>query len=164
MSVRSRDKIQGRRVLQQRLEWERRRGRRIVFTNGCFDWLHVGHLRSLEEARTLGDVLVVGVNRDRRVRDLKGPGRPLVPARQRAELVAGLACVDYVVLFGEDTPVPVIRALRPDVVAKGGEYRGAGPPEKRVIEALGGRFICLRQVAGVRSTQLLDRARRSRRS
>ena len=109
-----------------------------------------------------GDVLVVGVNQDRRVRELKGPGRPLVPARQRAELVAALSCVDHVVLFGEDTPVPLIRALRPNVVAKGGDYRGADPPEKRVIEALGGRFVCLRQVSGVRSTTLLDRLRRSR--
>jgi D-beta-D-heptose 7-phosphate kinase/D-beta-D-heptose 1-phosphate adenosyltransferase len=162
MSVRSRDKVQGRRVLKQQLERERRRGRRIVFTNGCFDWLHVGHVRSLEQARSLGDVLVVGVNQDRRVRELKGPGRPLVPARQRAELVAALSCVDRVVLFGEDTPVPLIRALRPDVVAKGGDYRGADPPEKRVIEALGGRFVYLRQVSGVRSTTLLDRLLRSR--
>jgi D-beta-D-heptose 7-phosphate kinase/D-beta-D-heptose 1-phosphate adenosyltransferase len=164
MSVRARDKVQGRRVLKEQLETERRRGRRIVFTNGCFDWLHVGHVRSLEQARSLGDLLVVGVNQDRRVRELKGPGRPLVPARQRAELVAALSCVDYAVLFGEDTPVPLIRALRPNVVAKGGDYRGADPPEKRAIEALGGRFVCLRQVSGVRSTTLLDRVRRSRRS
>ncbi len=160
MSVRARDKVQGRRALKQRLERERRRGRRIVFTNGCFDWLHVGHLRSLEEARSLGDVLVVGVNHDRRVRELKGPGRPLVSARQRAELVAGLGCVDYVVLFGEDTPVALIRALRPNVVAKGGDYRSADAPEKSVIEELGGRFVYLRQVSGVRSTRLVDRVRR----
>jgi rfaE bifunctional protein nucleotidyltransferase chain/domain len=117
-------------------------------------------VRSLEQARALGDLLVVGVNRDRRVRELKGPGRPLVPGSRRAELVAALACVDWVVLFGEPTPVPLIRALRPDVVAKGGEYRGTPPPEREAIEALGGRFVYLRQVPGARSTSLIARARR----
>jgi D-beta-D-heptose 7-phosphate kinase/D-beta-D-heptose 1-phosphate adenosyltransferase len=163
MAARSLDKVLGRRALRQRVAREQRRGRRVVFTNGCFDLLHVGHLRSLEQARGLGDLLVVGVNRDRRVRELKGPGRPLIPARQRAELVAGLACVDYVALFGEDTPVPLIRALQPDVVAKGGEYRGNDPPEKQVIEALGGRFVYLRQIPGVRSTLLVQGLRRPRR-
>lgn len=162
MLSRSLDKVLGRRALRQRLAREQQRGRRVVFTNGCFDLLHVGHLRSLEQARKLGDLLVVGVNRDRRVRELKGKGRPLVPARQRAELLAGLACVDYVVLFGEDTPVQLIRALRPDVVAKGGDYRGADAPEKEVIEALGGRFVYLRQIPGVRSTLLIERLRRPR--
>jgi D-beta-D-heptose 7-phosphate kinase/D-beta-D-heptose 1-phosphate adenosyltransferase len=133
-----------------------------VFTNGCFDLLHVGHLRSLEQARELGDLLVVGVNRDRRVRELKGRGRPLVPARQRAELVAGFTCVDYVALFGEDTPVQLIRALRPDVVAKGGDYRSADAPEKEVIESLGGRFVYLRQIPGVRTTLLIEKLRRPR--
>ena len=158
--MRARDKIKGRAELGRLLERERRNGRRIVFTNGFFDLFHVGHLRALEQARSLGDVLVVGVNRDRRARELKGPGRPAVPERQRAEVVAGLSCVDFVVLFGEDTATPLVRTLRPDVVAKGSEYRGADPPEKRAVEAQGGRFVYLRQVPGVRSTLLVDRVRR----
>jgi D-beta-D-heptose 7-phosphate kinase/D-beta-D-heptose 1-phosphate adenosyltransferase len=161
MGGHARDKIKGRRALEGLLERERRRGRRIVFTNGCFDLLHVGHLRSLEEARALGDLLVVGVNRDRRTRELKGAGRPILPERQRAEMVAGLGCVDYVVLFSEETAAPLVRALRPHVVAKGGDYRGTHPPEKTQIEALGGRFVHLRQVPGIRSTRLVERLGRS---
>ncbi|MEE8557381.1 MAG: adenylyltransferase/cytidyltransferase family protein [Myxococcota bacterium] len=162
MTQRARDKIFVKRRLADRLVRDRRGGRRVVFTNGCFDLLHVGHLRSLEQARSLGDILIVGVNRDRRARELKGAGRPVVVERQRAELVAGLRCVDYVVLFGEDTPAPLIRALRPDIVAKGGEYRGGDAEEKGLIESLGGQFVYLRQVPGIRSTHLVERARRSR--
>ena len=124
----AREKVVGRRALRQAILAHRRRRRSIVFTNGCFDLLHVGHLRSLEEAARHGDVLVVGVNRDRRVRELKGAERPVVPDRQRAELIAGLACVDYVVLFAEPTATRLVQELRPDVVCKGGEYRGVRTP------------------------------------
>jgi D-beta-D-heptose 7-phosphate kinase/D-beta-D-heptose 1-phosphate adenosyltransferase len=162
MAPRARTKVLGRSELAARLARERARGRRIVFTNGCFDLLHVGHVRAFEEARAQGDLLVVGVNRDRRVRELKGPGRPLVPERQRAEIVAALACVDYVVLFAEDTPVSLIRRLRPHVVAKGGDYRGKRPPEQIAVERQGGRFHLLRQTPGVRSSVLIGRARSGR--
>jgi D-beta-D-heptose 7-phosphate kinase/D-beta-D-heptose 1-phosphate adenosyltransferase len=164
MALRARGKIVARNALSARLARERARGRRIVFTNGCFDLLHVGHVRAFEEARAQGDLLVVGVNRDRRVRELKGPGRPVVPERQRAEVVAALACVDFVVLFGEDTPEALIRRLRPDVVAKGGDYRGRRPPEQVLVERQGGRFHLLRQTPGVRSTLLVRRAGRRRTS
>jgi len=157
---RARDRVIGRRALAARLARERRRGRRIVFTSGCYDLLHVGHLRSFEQAAALGDVLVVGVNRDRRVRKLKGAGRPVTPERQRAEMVAGLAVVDWVVLFPEADASPLIRALRPDVVCKGGEYRGLDTPESLAIEELGGSFVALRQTPGVRTTATLDRLRR----
>lgn len=156
----ARRKILSRRALRDELARRRRRGERIVFTSGCYDVLHVGHLRSFEQARGLGDVLVVGVNRDRRVRELKGPGRPLVPERQRAELVAGLECVDRVVLFGEDDAAALIRKLRPHIVCKGGEYRDAEPPEKRAAESVGGRFVLLRQIPDIRTSRLLERARR----
>jgi rfaE bifunctional protein nucleotidyltransferase chain/domain len=132
----------------------------VVFTSGCFDLLHVGHLRAFEQARALGDVLVVGVNRDRRVRELKGPHRPVVPERQRAEVVAGLGVVDYVAFFDEDTPVELILELAPDVVCKGGEYRTADPPEKAAVESLGGRFVLLRQIPGVRTTRIVEQMRR----
>jgi len=159
MRARARDRVLSRRALRQRLERERR-GKRVVFTNGCYELLHIGHLRSLEEARSLGDLLVVGVNRDRRARELKGADRPFVPERQRAEMVAALDPVDYVVLFDEDTPTALIRALRPDVVCKGGDYRGRRPPEQELIESLGGRFKLLRQTPGVRTTLILDRIQR----
>jgi D-beta-D-heptose 7-phosphate kinase/D-beta-D-heptose 1-phosphate adenosyltransferase len=131
-----------------------------VFTNGCFDLLHVGHVRSLEQARSCGDRLVVALNSDASVRRLKGPGRPLVPARQRAEVLAALACVDWVLLFPEDTPLATIRALRPDVLAKGGDWSLdtiVGRPE---VEGWGGRVVRLREVPGVRTTHLIARARK----
>lgn len=156
----ARDKILSQRALAERLRRLRRQRRRSVMTSGCYDLLHVGHLRSFEAARALGDVLVVGINRDKRVRELKGAGRPIVPERQRAELVAGLEAVDYVVLFSEDDAGPLIRRVRPDIYCKGGEYRGRRIPEQDAIEAVGGRFRHLRQIRGVRSSRLIQRARR----
>lgn len=158
--ARARDKCLGRRALTTILARERRRGREIVFTSGCYDLLHVGHVRGFEDARALGDVLVVGINRDARVRELKGPARPLVPERQRAEVVAALASVDWVVLFGEETAAPLIRSLKPDVVCKGGEYRGERIPEQVAAEQVGGHFVHLRQTRGVRSSSIAQRARR----
>lgn len=114
-------------------------GKTVVFTNGCFDILHVGHIRYLQAARTMGDVLVVGVNTDESVRRLKGPGRPINTARDRAEVLAALECVDYVTLFGEDTPVELIRAIRPDVDVKGGDYVIEDMPEAEVMLSIGGR-------------------------
>jgi D-beta-D-heptose 7-phosphate kinase/D-beta-D-heptose 1-phosphate adenosyltransferase len=136
----------------------RQRGERVVFTNGCFDLLHVGHVRSLEEARRLGDRLVVALNRDASVRRLKGPSRPLVPERQRAEVLAALACVDWVVLFGEDTPLRTIVALRPDVLAKGGDWTLDTIVGRREVESWGGRVVRLREVPGVRTTTIVERA------
>lgn len=156
----ARDRILGRRELALRVARLRRAGQRVVFTSGCYDLLHVGHVRSFEAARALGDALVVGVNRDRRVRELKGPGRPIVAERQRAELIAALACIDAVTLFAEDSASALIRAIRPDVVCKGGEYRGERIPEQEAIESLGGRFVHLRQIPGVRTTLILERATR----
>ncbi len=156
---RAREHVVGRRALRDRISRLQARGQRVVFTSGCYDLLHVGHLRSFEQARGLGDALVVGINRDERVRELKGRGRPVVPERQRAELIAGLECVDSVVLFGEDTAAPLIRALRPDIVCKGGDYRGERIPEQDAIESIGGRFVHLRPVPGVRTSALLERAK-----
>lgn len=137
-----------------------RRGERVVFTNGCFDLLHVGHVRSLAEARSLGDRLVVGVNSDASVRRLKGSERPLVPGRQRAEVLAALACVDWVVLFGQDTPLSLIRALRPDVLAKGGDWRIDEIVGREDVESWGGCVERLRVIQGVRTTKLVEKIRR----
>jgi D-glycero-beta-D-manno-heptose 1-phosphate adenylyltransferase len=124
--------------LQELGERLRREGRRVAFANGCFDLLHVGHIRYLEAARAEGDVLVVGVNGDGAVRALKGPGRPLLPAAARAELVAALEAVDYVVIFDEPTAEAVLRELRPDVHCKGTDYTEETVPEREVVRSLGG--------------------------
>lgn len=116
------DKIMGRRELCGELEGLRRQGRRIVFTNGCFDIIHVGHVRYLNEARSLGDVLVIGLNADSSVARLK-PDRPIVGEADRAEVLAALEAVDFVTLFDEDTPYELISLLRPDVLVKGGDWR-----------------------------------------
>ena len=137
-----------------------RRGERVVFTNGCFDLLHVGHVRSLEQARAQGDRLVVALNTDASVRRNKGPGRPIVPARQRAEVLAALACVDWVLLFGEATPLATIEALRPDVLAKGGDWALDAIVGRAEVESWGGRVVRLREIPGVRTTKLVEAARK----
>lgn len=137
----------------------RRRGERIVFTNGCYDLLHAGHVQSLEQARGLGDRLVVALNSDASVRRQKGAGRPLVPARQRALILAALEAVDWVVLFRADTPLATIRALRPDVLAKGGDWPLDAIVGRDLVEGWGGRVVRLREVPGVRTSRLVRRIR-----
>jgi D-glycero-beta-D-manno-heptose 1-phosphate adenylyltransferase len=119
----------------------RAEGKRIVLANGCFDLLHVGHVRYLAAARQLGDVLFVGLNGDASVGRLKGPGRPLVPAAERAEILAGLRCVDHVVLFDEETADGLVRRLRPHVHAKGTDYSETTVPERQTVRAAGGSVV-----------------------
>jgi D-glycero-beta-D-manno-heptose 1-phosphate adenylyltransferase len=114
-------------------------GRRVVLANGCFDLLHVGHVRYLEAARALGDLLIVGVNGDAAVRRIKGPGRPLMPAGERAEVLAALRAVDHVVVFDEDTADGLVALLRPTVHAKGTDYTTESVPERAAVAAAGGR-------------------------
>ena len=123
---------------RQAAEW-RGRGRRVVLANGCFDLLHVGHVRYLSAARGLGDALVVGLNSDASVRRLKGPGRPVMPADERAELIGALAAVDLVVVFDDDSAEALIARLRPDVHAKGTDYTEESVPERAAVLAAGGR-------------------------
>ncbi|MFN3650820.1 MAG: D-glycero-beta-D-manno-heptose 1-phosphate adenylyltransferase [Armatimonadota bacterium] len=137
----------------------RAEGRRVVFTNGCFDLLHVGHLRYLAQARELGDALVVGVNTDAGVRRLKGPSRPLVSEEERAELLAGLECVDWVTLFDEPTPVATIAALRPHLHVKGGDYRPDDLPEAEVVRSYGGEIAIMPLVPGRSTTSLAEKIR-----
>jgi len=165
---RARSKLLSRSEAIARVKASRRRGEPVVFTNGCFDLLHVGHVRSLEQARGLGSRLIVAVNSDASVRKLKGPGRPRVPARQRTEVLASLECVDWVVLFRAATPLALIRALRPDVLAKGGDWAMQEIAGRAEVESWGGRVVRLREVPGVHTTAILegraphDRASRSR--
>ncbi|MGQ9779427.1 MAG: adenylyltransferase/cytidyltransferase family protein [Bacillota bacterium] len=132
----------------------RQEGKRIVLTNGCFDLLHVGHLRYLAAAKALGDVLMVGVNADEEVRRQKGPARPFVPAEERVELVAGLVPVDYAFIFGEPTAAELLLAIRPDVYVKGGDYTPANLPELPAVTAVGARLVFLPFVAGRSTTGL----------
>ncbi|MEN8159460.1 MAG: adenylyltransferase/cytidyltransferase family protein [Myxococcota bacterium] len=140
-----------------------RRGEKVVLTSGCFDLLHVGHARSLAQARGMGDRLVVGVNADATVRRLKGRDRPVVPARQRAELLASLACVDWVVIFPEPTPRALIAALAPDVYAKGGDWPLATLREKDAPPGFTGRIRRLREVPGVRSSTIVEKIEKAAR-
>ncbi|MBV9357705.1 MAG: adenylyltransferase/cytidyltransferase family protein [Chloroflexi bacterium] len=142
------------------LERQRARGARIVLTNGVFDLLHVGHLRSLAQARALGDLLVVGVNSDASVRRLK-PGRPLVPEAERAELLAALVPVDYVVVFDEPTAERLVELVAPDVYAKGGDYTAESLPELGAVRAAGAALALLPLVANHSTSRLLAQLRAS---
>ena len=135
----------------------RRRGERVVFTNGCFDLLHAGHVYSLETARALGEHLVVGLNSDASVRALKGAGRPVIPARERARILAALECVDAVVQFRGATPLALIRAIEPDVLAKGGDWALDQIVGRQEVECAGGRVVRLREIPGLRSSAILER-------
>jgi D-beta-D-heptose 7-phosphate kinase/D-beta-D-heptose 1-phosphate adenosyltransferase len=137
----------------------KRNGRRVVFTNGCFDLLHPGHIRSLEHARSVGDALVVGLNSDASVRELKGQGRPIIPERERAEILAALECVDGVLIFDDLTPQRVIAALLPDVLVKGGDWPGDQIVGREEVEAAGGRVVSVPFVAGYSTTEILKKIR-----
>jgi rfaE bifunctional protein nucleotidyltransferase chain/domain len=132
-------------------------GETVVFTNGCFDILHVGHLKTLSRARSEGSKLVVGVNSDASVGRLKGPTRPINEEADRAELLAGLRCVDAVVIFTEDTPVELLEVIRPDVHVKGGDYRVEDLPEREVVEKHGGRIVIIGLVPGRSTTNLIKK-------
>ena len=141
-------KIRGREALGEILEEKRRQGQRIVFTNGCFDLLHVGHVKYLQKARSLGDLLVLGLNSDDSIRRLKGENRPLIGEEERAHILAALDCIDYVVLFDEDTPLELISTLRPDILVKGGDYTPDAVVGKDVVESYGGRVELITFVDG----------------
>lgn len=151
------DKILTREQLQQRVALWKQEGKRLVFTNGCFDLLHVGHLRLLQKARSMGDLLIVGVNTDESVRALKGAERPIVPEAERAELVAGLECVDYVVLFPETTAEELLRIIHPDYYVKGGDYTERDLPEAERVVEQGGFMVILPYEEGYSTTALLQR-------
>lgn len=139
-------------------QW-RAAGETVVFTNGCFDLLHVGHVQTLSRAKAEGDRLVVGVNSDASVSRLKGPQRPINSEMDRAALLAALRCVDAVVVFTEDTPVETLLALQPDVHVKGGDYKVEDLPEASVVESYGGRIVLIDLVPGRSTTAMIERSR-----
>ncbi len=144
------------------LERWRAAGETLVFTNGVFDLVHRGHVEYLEEARTLGDRLVVGLNSDASVRRLKGPERPIVPERERADVLAALACVDRVVIFDDDTPERLIHEVRPDVLVKGGDWAVSAIVGREFVESRGGRVVAILLREGLSTTTLVAQARAGR--
>ena len=148
--------------LEEAIAWRdglRRSGQRVAFTNGCFDILHAGHVRLLTAAREAADALVVGLNDDASVLRLKGPSRPLVPQAERAELLAALEAVDRVVLFGEDTPLETILALRPDVLVKGADWSEDAIIGASEVKSWGGRVARVQLVPGTSTTTIIERIR-----
>src|SRR5262252_4511867 len=139
---------------------EKRNGRRVVFTNGCFDLLHPGHIETLEKARTLGDALVVGINSDRSVHEMKGAGRPILPEQERAEILSALECVDAVVIFDEPTPREIISVLLPDVLVKGGDWASDQIVGREEVEGAGGRVVSVPVVAGYSTSAMVEKIRR----
>jgi len=139
----------------------RSEGRTVVFTNGVFDLLHPGHVRYLQQARALGDALIVGVNSDASVRRNKGPDRPINPEAERAELLAGLSCVDAVVVFDEDTPARIIKAVQPDILVKGADWPADQIVGRDTVEARGGRVERITVEQGHSTTAIVEKVRRS---
>ncbi|MFL6208066.1 MAG: adenylyltransferase/cytidyltransferase family protein [Pyrinomonadaceae bacterium] len=148
-------RILDRNRLIARVAIARRHGARIVLANGCFDIVHVGHVRYLEAAKALGDLLVVGVNADEQVRRLKGPGRPFVSERERAEVIASLRAVDFVTVFPEPTVEALLKALRPDIHAKGTDYMEETVPEREIVRAYGGRVAIVGDPKDHSSSQMV---------
>jgi len=158
-------KIVRRSVLKGILDEQRHAGKTIVFTNGCFDILHIGHLRYLQEAKALGDCLVVGLNTDESVRELKGPDRPFVSEFERAEMLAGFQCVDYVVLFSEVTAINLIKELRPSIYVKGGDYTDLSQiPETETVQSIGAEIVIVPKTEGKSTTRLVSQVRSIERS
>lgn len=151
-----REKIKEREVLCKIVDGLRREGKRIVFTNGCFDLLHVGHVRYLEQSKALGDVLVVGINSDPSVRQLKGSLRPIMPVDERAEILSGLGCVDYVTIFEEPTPLELIKRINPNILVKGSDWTREEVVGREVVEAQGGKVILLPLVEGSSTSRIIE--------
>lgn len=156
-AIPSHRKILSPRALAAAVRRLHRRGRRVVFANGCFDLLHVGHVTLLERARRMGDALVVAINSDRSVRTVKGKHRPIMSQRERARLLAALASVDYVTVFDEPTPIRLIQLVQPDILVKGADWSAGHIVGREVVAKRGGRVVRIPLVSGYSTTRLLDR-------
>jgi len=170
LGIDTRRKISGRDDLAREVQRRQQAGERGVFTNGCFDLLHLGHVRYLQEARALGDFLILGLNSDEGVRLLKGPGRPLMPENERAEILAALICIDYVTIFAEPTASSLVEYMRPAIYVKGGDYALAGDaaevpdssrlPEAGVVQAYGGIVRLISYVPHHSTSELIEAIKR----
>lgn len=144
-----------------RLAAHRGQGKRIVFTNGCFDLLHSGHIQYLNQAKALGDILIVGINTDESVKRIKGPLRPINPLEERIRVLSALSCVDYVLVFDEDIPNAVIRLVRPEIFVKGGDYQRADLPEAALVEEMGGQVVILPYIEAQSTSGMIERVRQA---
>ncbi|HZS48722.1 MAG TPA: D-glycero-beta-D-manno-heptose 1-phosphate adenylyltransferase [Blastocatellia bacterium] len=154
------EKIQSLEEIVRLADSERAKGGKVVFANGCFDMLHVGHVRYLRGAKELGDILVVGINSDESVRQLKGAGRPLMPEDERAEIVAALACVDFVTVFNDLTVNNLLLAIKPDFHAKGTDYTVETVPERTTVASYGGQVAIVGDPKDHSTTELIEKRRR----
>ena len=154
-------KFMSRERVAEAVALDKENGKVVVFTNGCFDILHVGHVRYLQDARAQGDKLVVAVNSDESVRKLKGPDRPILSENERVEILAALECVDYVTIFGEQLPIDVILAIKPNIQVKGGDYKEEDLPEAEYVRSIGGKVVIVpfstTDSEGVSTTNVIDK-------
>lgn len=155
----SREKIKTRPEIKNVVHELKREGKKVVFTNGCFDLLHPGHIRYLEKARRNGDALVVAINSDRSVQRLKGKGRPVMPELERCEVLGALSCVDFVTIFDEDTPEKIIKELLPNVLVKGGDWPVDRIVGKEIVEAAGGKVVSIDFERGFSTSDIISRVR-----
>jgi len=154
------DKIYSREKLKAEIDRLRRERKKIVFTNGCFDILHVGHTRYLREAKKQGDILILGLNSDESVRALKGEKRPLVPEKERADIVASLESVDYVTIFDELTPLELIEYLKPDILVKGGDWKEDEVVGRESVGKWGGKVIIIPEIKGSSTTNIIEKIKK----
>ncbi|MEN6321499.1 MAG: D-glycero-beta-D-manno-heptose 1-phosphate adenylyltransferase [Syntrophaceae bacterium] len=154
------NKIFSREELKRIIDRHRKEGKRIVFTNGCFDILHVGHTRYLTEAKKQGDVLILGLNSDESVRSLKGKERPLIPENERADVIAALESVNYVTIFHELTPLELIEYLKPDIIVKGGDWKEEDVVGRESVAKWGGRVIIIPEVKGSSTTNIIEKIKK----
>ncbi|GAB6138146.1 D-glycero-beta-D-manno-heptose 1-phosphate adenylyltransferase [Halanaerobaculum tunisiense] len=152
-----RNKVYSLDQLQEIIAQQQQSGQQIVFTNGCFDLLHVGHTRYLAEAKSYGDLLVVGLNSDSSVQTLKGAKRPLIPEQERAEMLANLEMVDYITIFAETTANQVISTLQPDIYAKGGDYQVEDLPEAEAVNSYQGQIKLVPEIKGASTTEIINK-------
>jgi len=150
-------KIKSQRAIKQITATLKAQGKRIVFTNGCFDLLHVGHVRYLQKAKKLGDVLIVGLNTDHSVKLIKGKNRPIIPQKERAEVLAALAFVDYVVFFNEPNPLKIIKAIQPHILVKGADWDKNQIVGREIVEGAGGKVVRVSLVPGASSTKIIEK-------
>lgn len=153
----SKNKIKFVKDLKEIVSALKKNNRKVVFTNGCFDIIHLGHVRYLEDAKKFGDILIVGLNSDESVKSIKGKSRPLISQDERAEILAALETVDFVAIFNEDTPEDLISQLKPDIHVKGGDYTPGQLPESKIVESYGGRVEIVKLVEGSSTTGLIEK-------
>lgn len=150
-----RDKIKDLQELKKAIDFHKKKDKKIVFTNGCYDLIHIGHLRCFREGKRLGDILIVALNSDRSVRSIKGPPRPIIPQEERAEIVSSLESVDYVTIFDQDDPLDIIASIKPDILVKGGDWNLNTILGREIVESYGGKVFALPLVKGVSTTQII---------